>query len=147
MSDSECGTGVDGARRDELFQIGELAQAVGLSLKTIRYYDELGIVVPSARSAGGFRLYTRSDIERFLFIKKFKPLGFPLEAVQELVRLLDLVRDDSATDDDRARLEGFAQDAEERCVTLRAQLADAELIAANIRARLVRPGAAGGDDR
>lgn len=136
MSDSGYPNDTNSHRSDELFQIGELSQAVGLSLKTIRYYDELGIVVPSARSAGGFRLYTRADIERFLFIKKFKPLGFSLEAVQELVGLLDRVRDGIADDHDGARLEDFAAEADERCLLLRAQLVDAELVAANIRARL-----------
>jgi DNA-binding transcriptional MerR regulator len=92
--------------------------------------------VPSARSAGGFRLYTRADIERFVFIKKFKPLGFPLDEVQELITLLDAVRDGTADHADHARLEQFATHAEAKCVSLRDQLADAELIAANIRARL-----------
>jgi len=130
------GTSPGSGAGGDLFQIGELAQAVGLSLATIRHYDELGIVVPSARSAGGFRLYTRADIERFIFIKKFKPLGFPLEAVQELITLLDAVRDGTADRANHARLEQFATQAEEKCVSLRDQLADAELIAANIRARL-----------
>jgi DNA-binding transcriptional MerR regulator len=42
----------------ELHQIGAVANAVGLSLRTIRYYEEVEVVPPSGRTAGGFRLYT-----------------------------------------------------------------------------------------
>jgi DNA-binding transcriptional MerR regulator len=45
-----------------MMQIGEAAERVGLSLRTIRHWDEVGLVVPSARSNGGFRLYTEADI-------------------------------------------------------------------------------------
>ncbi len=45
-------------------RIGEVADRVGLSLRTIRHYDEIGLVVPSDRSAGGFRLYTEADVVR-----------------------------------------------------------------------------------
>lgn len=42
-------------------QIGEVAERIGLSLRTIRYYEEVGLVVPSVRSQGGFRLYTEPE--------------------------------------------------------------------------------------
>ena len=48
----------------QLHQIGTVAERVGLSLRTIRHYEEVGLVVPSGRSAGGFRLYTDGDVER-----------------------------------------------------------------------------------
>ncbi|WP_043368340.1 MerR family DNA-binding transcriptional regulator, partial [Mycolicibacterium conceptionense] len=47
-------------------QIGEVAARTELSIKTIRHYDEVGLVTPSARSAGGFRLYTADDVNRLL---------------------------------------------------------------------------------
>ena len=48
----------------EQMQIGEVAERTGLSLRTIRYYEEVGLAVPSARSQGGFRLYTEPDVGR-----------------------------------------------------------------------------------
>ncbi|MEZ5263389.1 MAG: MerR family transcriptional regulator [Acidimicrobiales bacterium] len=66
-------------RTQATFQIGEVATRVGLSQRTIRHYDDLGIIKPSARTAGGFRLYTESDVQRFLLIKPFKSLGVGLE--------------------------------------------------------------------
>ena len=46
----------------EHMQIGEVAERVKLSLRTIRHYEEVGLVPPSARSKGGFRLYTEADV-------------------------------------------------------------------------------------
>ncbi len=116
-----------------LFQIGEVAEAVGLSLKTIRHYDEIGIVVPSARSAGGFRLYTQADIDRFIFVKQLKPLGFSLDEVQTLVAALDRAIAGQADEACEHRLEEFARMAEERCQSLREQLEAAESVASELR--------------
>jgi DNA-binding transcriptional MerR regulator len=57
-------------------QIGEVAERTALSLRTIRYYEEVGLVPPSARTQGGFRLYTEADVERLLLVKRMKPLEF-----------------------------------------------------------------------
>lgn len=70
-------------------QIGEVAEILGLSLRTIRHYDEVGIVPPSARSKGGFRLYTEDDIARLRLIKRMKPLGFTLEEMRDLLEVVD----------------------------------------------------------
>ncbi len=60
-------------------QIGEVAELVGLSLRTIRHYEEVDLVPPSGRSSGGFRLYTDADIARLRLVKHMKPLDFTLE--------------------------------------------------------------------
>lgn len=73
----------------DLVQIGVLAERVGLSLRTVRYYEEMGLVTPSARSKGGFRLYGAEDEQRLLVLKTMKPLGFSLEQMSDLVALLD----------------------------------------------------------
>lgn len=52
-----------------IMKIGEVAERTGLSLRTIRHYDECGLVVPSERSQGGFRMYVEGDIARLLVIK------------------------------------------------------------------------------
>ena len=50
--------------RTGLLQIGQVAERTGLSLRTIRFYEENGLVVPTARSEGGFRLYSDDDVAR-----------------------------------------------------------------------------------
>jgi DNA-binding transcriptional MerR regulator len=73
----------------ERLQIGEVAARTELSIKTIRHYDDVGLVTPSARSAGGFRLYTLGDVERLLTIRRMKPLGFTLDEMRDLLAALD----------------------------------------------------------
>jgi DNA-binding transcriptional MerR regulator len=108
-------------------QIGEVAERIGLSLRTIRYYEEVGLAVPSARSDGGFRLYAEDDVERLRVIMQMKPLGFPLEEMRELLGLLD-----AGPDADPARLAVFREQAAERVATLRRQLRTAEDFAARL---------------
>ena len=118
-----------------MHQIGEVAEAVGLSLRTIRYYDEVGIVVPSGRSAGGFRLYTDADIERLRFVKNLKPLEFTLDEIRTLFETIDEVAD-ATTDRAHAadRLTAFAEVGQQRCIELRAQLQAAERVVDAIQA-------------
>lgn len=73
----------------DLMQIGEVAQRTGLSLRTIRYYEEVDLVAPSARTQGGFRLYTEADAQRLCLVKRMKPLDFNLGEMRELLALLD----------------------------------------------------------
>ncbi len=113
--------------------IGELARIIGLSLRTIRHYDDLGIVSPSDRTVGGFRLYSQADVERFLFVKKLKPLGFTLEEVQELVQLRDLGIAGELDALGRERLATYALMAEERCELLTEQLREAQTVAMDLR--------------
>jgi MerR family copper efflux transcriptional regulator len=105
-------------------QIGEVADRTHLSLRTIRHYEEVGLVPPSARSKGGFRLYSESDVQRLLLIRRMKPLGFTLEEMADLLTLLDaLAADPSPTNQDR--LATYHQAALERITTLQDQLTTA----------------------
>jgi DNA-binding transcriptional MerR regulator len=139
---------MDGAseREQSTYQIGDVAHQVGLSLSTIRHYDELGIVKPSGRSVGGFRLYTPADIERFQFVKQFKPLGFGLEEVRDLLDAMDRV-DDPADRADLAaaveRIDALREVLEQRCGQRRTELEQGETTAAHLR-RLVRRHRRGG---
>lgn len=72
-----------------LAHIGEVAERTGLSHRTIRYYEEMGLVVPSARTEGGFRLYSAADVERLQLITPMKPLGFSIDEIRELLDALD----------------------------------------------------------
>ncbi|WP_102157913.1 MerR family transcriptional regulator [Zhihengliuella halotolerans] len=75
--------------RDDTMQIGEVAERAQLSLRTIRHYDEIGLAPPSARSEGGFRLYTKSDVDRLIRIRRIKPLGFSLDETTHVLRILE----------------------------------------------------------
>lgn len=112
-----------------MHHIGEVADAVGLSLRTIRHYEETGLVPPSGRSAGGFRLYTDDDIGRLRLIKQMKPLDFSLEEMREVLEMRDRLAGGIDGPDRRAlqeRLAIFVAAAEERCSRLREQLDAAE---------------------
>lgn len=93
--------------------IGTVAERAGMSLRSLRHYDEVGLLTPSGRSAGGFRLYTDDDVERLMLIRRMKPLGFSLEAMRELLELTDHLAAGPDVEAQR-RLEEFIADAEER---------------------------------
>ncbi|MFB7715080.1 MerR family transcriptional regulator [Streptomyces sp. NPDC056105] len=125
-------------------QIGEVAARTELSLRTIRHYEETGLVIPSARSQGGFRLYTEADVSRLMVIRRMKPLGFSLDEMRDLLEATD--RLDSGAELPTAergelldRVRGFEQAAQQRVADLRTQLARAEEFAATLRERLPSP--------
>lgn len=112
----------------EHMQIGEVAERTGLSLRTIRYYGEVGLAEPSARSQGGFRLYTDDDVRRLLLIGQMKPLGLTLEQMRELLETLDavsagdVVADGGPGEDVSARLGLYLDAAKARAGQLQHQL-------------------------
>lgn len=117
-------------------RIGEVADRVGLSLRTLRHYDEIGLVVPSNRSAGGFRFYTESDVARLELVKTLRPLDLTLDQIRELVETMGEAA--SASDpDDVARVAGrldmYRALAESRAQTLRAQVQGLERLSREIR--------------
>ncbi|MGQ0719068.1 MAG: MerR family transcriptional regulator [Pseudonocardiales bacterium] len=116
-------------------QIGEVAARVGLSLRTIRHYDELGLVVPSERSAGGFRLYTEADVERLVLVKTLRPLDFSLEQMRDLLETMDAVGfGDEVPDEALHRMAMFRALAESRIEAMRAQVQGLERLARDLRA-------------
>ena len=67
-------------------QIGEVAERTGVTQRTLRFYEEKGLLKPPSRMEGGFRLYSEADIERVERIKRLQTLlGFPLSEIKELV--------------------------------------------------------------
>ena len=126
-------------------QIGEVAERIGLSLRTIRYYEEVGLITPSARTQGGFRLYTERDAVRLQLVKDMKPLGFSLDEMRDLLGVLDGldgVDDAGTTPAEREalleRLAMFRVAADARTDALRAQLRIAESFAGKLRRRIAR---------
>ncbi len=69
----------------DLIQIGDVADRTGLSLRSIRHYEEVGLLPEPQRSPGGFRLYSQEAVERLLLIKRMKPLDFTLEEMRDLI--------------------------------------------------------------
>jgi DNA-binding transcriptional MerR regulator len=100
---------VTSKQAEALIQIGEAAERTGLSLRTLRHWDEVGLVTPSARSEGGFRLYSIADLERIGIIKTMKPLDLSLEEIRELLELLVATRDGAATCEHAQRIEHYQE--------------------------------------
>lgn len=79
---------------DELFRIGEAAEQAGVSCRTLRYYEELELLVPAGYSAGGARRYTADDIQRLLRIRELQQLlGFDLGEIRSILRSEDQLAD------------------------------------------------------
>ncbi|TDX81338.1 DNA-binding transcriptional MerR regulator [Rathayibacter sp. PhB151] len=119
-------------------RIGELADRSSLSLRTIRHYDEVGLLRPSGRTEGGFRLYTERDFDRLLLIRRMKPLGYTLDAMTELLRVvhsLEQAQTPEETAAIRAQLAAFEEEASLRRAKLQDQLAMADEFLALLRAR------------
>jgi MerR family copper efflux transcriptional regulator len=94
--------------RDErtTMQIGEVARRTELSVRTVRHYEDVGLLM---RTTGGFRLYTESDVDRLLVIRRMKPLGFTLSEMKELLDSLDVLDDRGASTTQRAAAAEFVE--------------------------------------
>jgi MerR family transcriptional regulator, mercuric resistance operon regulatory protein len=69
--------------------IGALSQRTGCNVETIRYYERIGLMPPPARSEGGHRLYGEPPTRRLGFIRRTRELGFTLDQIRTLLRLVD----------------------------------------------------------
>lgn len=118
-----------------LMHIGTVAERTELSLRTLRHYDNIGLVTPSGRSEGGFRLYSENDVQKLLLIRRMKPLDFSLA---DMKAVLDSARAPSAslTSEQREQLTQFAQTARERRQELERKLAMADELVARLEAQL-----------
>lgn len=127
---------------DEHYQIGEVAESVGLSLRTIRYYEEIGLVSPSGRTEGGFRLYTESDVDRLRLVKALKPVGMSLETLGELLDAADNVAasSDVVRSEAEVRLEAVLAVALERCDQLEERLLEARRVLTELAGQPARGG-------
>lgn len=106
--------------------IGELAERVGLSLRSLRHWDEIGLVSASGRSDGGFRLYTDADETKVRFVMLMKPLGFSLEEIAELIAARDADPDHPLAALSPDRRAHYASAARERRRALSRDLAAAD---------------------
>ena len=101
-----------GASDEPYLQIGEVAERTGVTQRTLRFYEEKGLLKPPTRMVGGFRLYSEADIQRLEQVKRLQQLlGFSLAEIKEMVdaeevklQLRAEYRPDAALSQKRAQL-------------------------------------------
>jgi len=71
------------------FTIGDVAEAAGVGVETVRYYERRGLVPQPGRGAGAYRRYGKDHVDRIRFVKRAQALGFSLEEIQTLLELED----------------------------------------------------------
>jgi MerR family transcriptional regulator, thiopeptide resistance regulator len=76
------------------YTVGAVARSAGVSVRTLHHYDAIGLLVPSGRSAAGYRLYSEADLERLRHVLFYRELGFGLDQIAEI-----LADPDARTDD------------------------------------------------
>lgn len=75
---------------DERLKIGDVAAQSGLSVKTVRYYEEIGLLSPTViRSESGYRLFDSSVLNRLAFVKRAQSLGLSLSEIGEILKIRD----------------------------------------------------------
>lgn len=139
-----------------VLQIGEVARRVGLSIRTIRHWEDMGLITPSARSSGGFRLYSDEDVARIRLLRFMKPLELSLEQMRELLEIREQLTVLATDSDERlaalvwprgteptpdrdvliARLAEVADRADRRLEKLRAYVAEVEEFLGRLRAEI-----------
>ncbi len=113
-----------GETTDAVMHIGEVAARTELSLRSLRHWEEVGLLQPSGRTDGGFRLYTESDVDKILVIRRMKPLGFSLDEMKAVMSDLEVLGDPEAGEGER--------------VAAQQRIADVRTDATERRSRLVR---------
>ena len=71
------------------FLIGNLSKQSGVNIETIRYYEKIGVMPAPGRNAGGFRIYEPDHLKRLSFVRRGRQLGFSLDEIRSLLRLVD----------------------------------------------------------
>ncbi len=96
QSDGVAGTSkappVEGDERAARYPIGKLAREAGVSTRTVRYYEEIGLLRVARRYAGGRRVFADDALQRLRFIGRLKGLGFSLEEIRHLNDVFELKR-------------------------------------------------------
>lgn len=119
--------------------IGEVAERTSLSLRTLRHYDEIGLIVPSGRTEGGFRLYTEEDVARIMLVRRMKPLGYSLDEMRTVLTAVGELARDPASAKHAATIRAIREVAETRREKLVEQVAMAEEFLDQLAALEVSP--------
>jgi DNA-binding transcriptional MerR regulator len=99
-----------------LLRIQDVAAETGLTTRAIRYYEEIGLLEPAARSEGAYRLYDPSDLERLRFIRSLRD-----DAGFSLARIGQLLEDEAARERNRERFRATKDPKERRALLLDAR--------------------------
>ncbi len=78
-----------GRRRDGLLTTGDMARLSGSTLRTVRFYEEAGILVPQHRTDGGHRLFSAWELKKLALVTDLRAAGFSLDSIKELLDLKD----------------------------------------------------------
>jgi DNA-binding transcriptional MerR regulator len=70
-----------------MYSIGDLSKRTGVKVPTIRYYEQMGLLLEAGRTTGNQRRYEKSDLERLTFIRHARDLGINIESIRELIVL------------------------------------------------------------
>ena len=104
---------------EKLLRVGELAKAVGKTVRAMHLYEELGLLQPAQRSDGGFRLYGQDAVARINWIVKLQAIGFTLGEIQGFVRDFEAAGSGvEATNRVRAVFQGKAQEIRDQITKL-----------------------------
>jgi DNA-binding transcriptional MerR regulator len=128
-----------------LLRIQEVAADVGLTARTIRYYEELGLLKPAARSEGSYRLYDPDDLERLRFIKGLRDdAGFSLTEIGQLledevarVRIRERFRSSTDADERRALIDDAVGRVDRQVASLRQKIGRLEEMVTEAEGRRV----------
>ncbi|MDN7143956.1 helix-turn-helix domain-containing protein [Pseudomonas sp. JQ170] len=90
---------------ESTYTVGQLAKATDTKAVTIRYYEQQGLLPLAARTPAGYRLYTETERDRLLFIRRSRGLGFSLDDVRELLGLADRKEHSCAAVDAKVELQ------------------------------------------
>ena len=72
-----------------MYTIGDAAKAAELPVKTVRYYDEIGLISPESRSEAGYRQYEEPEIRKLIFVRRARTYGFSVDECRELLDLFE----------------------------------------------------------
>jgi DNA-binding transcriptional MerR regulator len=120
----------------ESSRVGEVAERLGVSPRTIKYYEEIGLVEPEGRSQGGFRLYGEREVERLERILRMKGMGYSLAAIREILAVRDVAQEADKVTVLRTAIEHLKErerEATERIRQMREDLRRAETLREELR--------------
>ena len=114
---------------EKLVHVGDVAERLGVSRRTIKYYEELGLIEPEERSEGGFRRYGPVAVRRLEIILRLKGIGFSLSAIREILEIRDTAQEatkETVLGETIEHLEEQRAEVESRAGRLREDLKRAE---------------------
>lgn len=127
-------------------QIGEVAERTGVTQRTLRFYEEKGLLKPPSRLEGGFRLYSEDDVKRVEQIKRLQTLlGFTLADIKEMVEAEEIktqlhaeYRKDAEISERRAKIAKAIEVTERQVAVVDQKLASLEDMKASLEQKLAK---------